>query len=106
MCPSFKATENEEDSTRGRANALRMAISGQWDLSHLQMIKFLKSLTFVFPVKHVNQNVLPMLTYLNPKVKCFRKKYDSGNITLRERPFITINTIIVPKFSELESTNY
>ncbi|MGA0332439.1 MAG: FAD-binding and (Fe-S)-binding domain-containing protein [Kiritimatiellia bacterium] len=29
MCPSFMATRNEKDSTRARANALRLAISGQ-----------------------------------------------------------------------------
>ena len=29
MCPSYRATCDETDSTRGRANALRMAISGQ-----------------------------------------------------------------------------
>ncbi len=29
MCPSFMATREEEDSTRGRANALRMALSGE-----------------------------------------------------------------------------
>jgi len=29
MCPSFQATRDEKDSTRGRANLLRMAISGQ-----------------------------------------------------------------------------
>jgi FAD/FMN-containing dehydrogenase/Fe-S oxidoreductase len=29
MCPSYMATREEEDSTRGRANALRMAISGE-----------------------------------------------------------------------------
>ena len=29
MCPSYMATRNEADSTRGRANALRMAINGQ-----------------------------------------------------------------------------
>ncbi|MEE3370387.1 MAG: FAD-linked oxidase C-terminal domain-containing protein [Planctomycetota bacterium] len=29
MCPSFMATREEADSTRGRANALRLAISGQ-----------------------------------------------------------------------------
>ena len=29
MCPSFKATRDEEHSTRGRANALRLAMSGQ-----------------------------------------------------------------------------
>ena len=29
MCPSFRVTEDERDSTRGRANALRLAMTGQ-----------------------------------------------------------------------------
>ncbi len=29
MCPSYRATRNEEHSTRGRANALRLSMSGQ-----------------------------------------------------------------------------
>lgn len=29
MCPSYRATHNERDVTRGRANSLRLAISGQ-----------------------------------------------------------------------------
>ena len=29
MCPSFQATRDEKDSTRGRANMLRLAITGQ-----------------------------------------------------------------------------
>lgn len=29
MCPSFRVTLNEKDSTRGRANTIRLAISGQ-----------------------------------------------------------------------------
>ncbi len=35
MCPSYMATENEVDSTRGRANALREAIGGNLDLETL-----------------------------------------------------------------------
>ncbi|HEX9797467.1 MAG TPA: FAD-linked oxidase C-terminal domain-containing protein [Anaerolineales bacterium] len=31
MCPSYMATRNETDSTRGRANALRLALSGRLD---------------------------------------------------------------------------
>lgn len=31
MCPSYMATREEEHSTRGRANALRAAISGRWE---------------------------------------------------------------------------
>ena len=30
MCPSFQATRDEKDSTRGRANLLRLAITGQF----------------------------------------------------------------------------
>src|SRR6202043_3158169 len=29
MCPSYMATQDEHDVTRGRANALRLALSGQ-----------------------------------------------------------------------------
>ena len=36
MCPSFRATRDEQDSTRGRANALRSALAG--DLSEEAMM--------------------------------------------------------------------
>jgi FAD/FMN-containing dehydrogenase/Fe-S oxidoreductase len=32
MCPSFRATRDEKDSTRGRANALRLALAGDQPL--------------------------------------------------------------------------
>lgn len=35
MCPSFRATRNEKDSTRGRANTLRLAMSGQYEMDNL-----------------------------------------------------------------------
>jgi FAD/FMN-containing dehydrogenase/Fe-S oxidoreductase len=35
MCPSYQATCDEKDSTRGRANALRLAITGQLGLQGL-----------------------------------------------------------------------
>ncbi len=36
MCPSFRATLDERDSTRGRANALRLAMSGERPLHELK----------------------------------------------------------------------
>jgi FAD/FMN-containing dehydrogenase/Fe-S oxidoreductase len=33
MCPSYRATRDEKDTTRGRANALRLALAGQQPLS-------------------------------------------------------------------------
>ncbi|MCI0642493.1 MAG: FAD-binding protein [Gemmataceae bacterium] len=35
MCPSYQATLEEQHSTRGRANALRLALTGQLDLGGL-----------------------------------------------------------------------
>jgi Fe-S oxidoreductase len=35
MCPSYQATRDERDSTRGRANALRLALTGQLGLEGL-----------------------------------------------------------------------
>jgi FAD/FMN-containing dehydrogenase/Fe-S oxidoreductase len=35
MCPSYRATREEAHSTRGRANALRLALTGQCDLRGL-----------------------------------------------------------------------
>src|SRR5437868_3617756 len=36
MCPSFRATRDEKDSTRGRANALRLALAGERPLDELR----------------------------------------------------------------------
>jgi FAD/FMN-containing dehydrogenase/Fe-S oxidoreductase len=36
MCPSFRATRDEKDSTRGRANALRLALAGEEPLHELR----------------------------------------------------------------------
>jgi FAD/FMN-containing dehydrogenase/Fe-S oxidoreductase len=36
MCPSFRATRDEKDSTRGRANALRLALSGERPLKEMR----------------------------------------------------------------------
>lgn len=36
MCPSFRATRDEKDSTRGRANVLRLALAGEHPWQDLQ----------------------------------------------------------------------
>jgi Fe-S oxidoreductase len=39
MCPSYRATRNERDLTRGRANTLRLALSGQLGAEGEQAVK-------------------------------------------------------------------
>ncbi len=58
MCPSYRATRNEKDVTRGRANTLRLAISGQLgpdalvvrrDDGHAETLRFLQGLPARMP---------------------------------------------------------
>src|SRR5262245_34189835 len=44
MCPSFRVTGNERDVTRGRANSLRLAISGQLGADALASEEMLETL--------------------------------------------------------------
>ena len=39
MCPSYRVTRDEKDSTRGRANTLRMALSGQLEGDSYEAVK-------------------------------------------------------------------
>src|SRR5205085_1677477 len=47
MCPSYRATRDEADSTRGRANALCLAISGQLDLHRRRLTPAFARPTFL-----------------------------------------------------------
>jgi Fe-S oxidoreductase len=44
MCPSYRATRNEKDVTRGRANTLRLAISGQLGAGALSSDEMMETL--------------------------------------------------------------
>ena len=44
MCPSYMATRDEEHSTRGRANALRFALSGKFPLENLKSKRMMEVL--------------------------------------------------------------
>ncbi|MCG8608402.1 FAD-binding protein, partial [bacterium] len=51
MCPSYAATREERDSTRGRANALRLAISGQLGPTGLTDFELYQTLDFCLECK-------------------------------------------------------
>lgn len=43
MCPSFRATRDERDSTRGRANALRIALNSEFEIRNVEQQKDIDS---------------------------------------------------------------
>jgi FAD/FMN-containing dehydrogenase/Fe-S oxidoreductase len=98
MCPSFKGTADEDASTRGRANALRLAISGQLGFDGLTDPKVLETLDLCLSCKACKSECPSNVDMAKLKSEVFQKKYDEGNITFRERA-INANVNIVSKMT-------
>ena len=98
MCPSFKGTSDEDASTRGRANALRLAISGQLGFDGLTDPKVLETLDLCLSCKACKSECPSNVDMAKLKSEVLQKKYDESNITLREKA-ISANVNIVPKIA-------
>ncbi len=98
MCPSFKGTADEDASTRGRANALRLAISGQLGFEGLTDPKVLETLDLCLSCKACKSECPSNVDMAKLKSEVLQKKYDEGKITLREKA-INANVNIVPKIT-------
>ena len=85
MCPSFKATQAEEHSTRGRANALRLAMSGQLDNSSLTNDAVIDALDLCLSCKACKSECPSNVDMAKLKSEVWQKKYDEKGISLRDR---------------------
>ncbi|MBK9255922.1 MAG: FAD-binding protein [Saprospiraceae bacterium] len=98
MCPSFRATGEEGDSTRGRANALRMAISGQFGFDDITDKKVLEVMDLCLSCKACKSECPSNVDMAKLKSEVLQAKYDVGKITFREKA-IQKNADIVPRLS-------
>jgi len=98
MCPSFKGTSDEDASTRGRANALRLAISGQLGFEGLTDPKVLETLDLCLSCKACKSECPSNVDMAKLKSEVLQKKYDEGNIIFREKA-INANVNMVPKLA-------
>jgi len=85
MCPSFKATQAEEHSTRGRANALRLAMSGQLENSSLTNDAVIDALDLCLSCKACKSECPSNVDMAKLKSEVWQKKYDEKGIPLRDR---------------------
>lgn len=85
MCPSFRATSDEKSSTRGRANALRLAISGQMGFDGLTDPKVLDTLDLCLSCKACKSECPSNVDMAKLKSEVLQKKHDQGKTTLFER---------------------
>ncbi len=98
MCPSFMATLDEEQSTRGRANALRLAMSGQMDSIDLTSSRLRETLDLCLSCKACKAECPSNVDMAKLKSEVWQMKYDKEGTTLRER-FIRDSSSFARKFS-------
>ena len=85
MCPSFKATRDEEHSTRGRANALRMAMSGQLDKDGLASERLHEVLDLCLSCKACKSECPSNVDMAKMKSDVLQMYYDKHGLSFRDR---------------------
>ncbi|MDN5216051.1 FAD-linked oxidase C-terminal domain-containing protein [Fulvivirgaceae bacterium BMA12] len=85
MCPSFKATRDEEHSTRGRANALRMAMSNQLDDNGLASERLHEVMDLCLSCKACKSECPSNVDMAKMKSDTLQLYYDHHGTTLRDR---------------------
>ncbi len=85
MCPSFKATRDEEHSTRGRANALRLAMSGQLDSEGLASERLHEALDLCLSCKACKSECPSNVDMAKMKSDVLQIYYDKHGTKLRDR---------------------
>lgn len=85
MCPSFKATREEEHSTRGRANALRLAMSGQLDQDGLGSKRLHEVMDLCLSCKACKSECPSNVDMAKMKSDVAQIYYDQHGIGLRDR---------------------
>jgi FAD/FMN-containing dehydrogenase/Fe-S oxidoreductase len=85
MCPSFKATRDEEHSTRGRANALRMAMSGQFGKEGLSSQRLHGVMDLCLSCKACKSECPSNVDMAKMKSDVLQMYYDEHGTTFRDR---------------------
>ncbi|MBL0112706.1 MAG: FAD-binding protein [Saprospiraceae bacterium] len=85
MCPSFKATREEEHSTRGRANALRLAMSNQLDHEGLSSQRLHEVMDLCISCKACKSECPSNVDMAKMKSDVAQLYYDEHGISFRDR---------------------
>ena len=83
MCPSYRATRNERDLTRGRANTLRLALSGQLGDAGEQAVK--EALDLCVSCKGCKRECPTGVDMARMKIEFLAQYRRSHPVSLRER---------------------
>jgi FAD/FMN-containing dehydrogenase/Fe-S oxidoreductase len=85
MCPSYRATRNEKDVTRGRANTLRLAISGQLGPDALSSDEMMDTMKLCVSCKACRHECPTGVDMAKMKIEVLAARVAKRGLTLRDR---------------------
>jgi FAD/FMN-containing dehydrogenase/Fe-S oxidoreductase len=85
MCPSYRATRNEKDVTRGRANTLRLAISGQLGPDALSSAEMMDTLKLCVSCKACRHECPTGVDMAKMKIEVLAARVEKHGLSLRDR---------------------
>ena len=85
MCPSYRATRNEKDVTRGRANTLRLAISGQLGADALSSDAMMDTLKLCVSCKACRHECPTGVDMAKMKIEVLAARQARHGLSLRDR---------------------
>jgi FAD/FMN-containing dehydrogenase/Fe-S oxidoreductase len=85
MCPSYRATRNEKDVTRGRANTLRLAISGQLGAGALASDEMMDTLKLCVSCKACRHECPVGVDMAKMKIEVLAARAAKHGLSLRDR---------------------
>ncbi len=85
MCPSYRATMNERDVTRGRANSLRLALSGQLGPDALTSDEMMETLKLCVSCKACRRECPTGVDMAKMKIEVLAARAAKYGVSLRDR---------------------
>jgi FAD/FMN-containing dehydrogenase/Fe-S oxidoreductase len=85
MCPSYRATRDEKDVTRGRANTLRLAISGQLGADALASDAMMETLKLCVSCKACRHECPTGVDMAKMKIEVLAARAAKHGLSLRDR---------------------
>src|SRR3954466_13708830 len=85
MCPSYRATRDEKDVTRGRANTLRLAISGQLGPDALASDEMMDTLKLCVSCKACRHECPTGVDMAKMKIEVLAARAQKHGLSLRDR---------------------
>jgi FAD/FMN-containing dehydrogenase/Fe-S oxidoreductase len=85
MCPSYRATRDEKDVTRGRANTLRLAISGQLGPDALSSDEMMDTLKLCVSCKACRHECPTGVDMAKMKIEVLAARRAKHGLSLRDR---------------------